>query len=685
MALDFRRNNLDRETSPYLHQHRSNPVHWQPWRVDVLAHARGENKPILLSVGYAACHWCHVMAHESFEDEAIADVMNSLFVNIKVDREERPDIDTIYQAALQLLGQQGGWPLTMFLTPGGEPFWGGTYFPGTPKYGRPGFTQVLTVVEDTFRNRRDQVEHNRSALKEALEKLSAKDGQGTVPPDIAETTADRLLEIVDMRFGGLGDAPKFPHVGDLDLLLRAWRQGRGESFGRAVEVSADAMARGGIYDHLGGGWARYSVDRFWLAPHFEKMLYDNSLLMEHYTRLWLVTGRDLYRRRVEETVAWLEAEMTTRGSAFCSSLDADSENEEGHGEEGAFYVWTDREIDTVLGEDSEFFKQHYDVRPQGNWEGKSILNCLAREPDDSAEIRLAPMRRRLFEHRAARPRPGLDDKVLADWNGLMIRALARAGAAFSRPAWISSARRAFDHVVATMGSGDRLRHSARNGMTLDVAMIDDYSHMADAALALHEVAGDENLLARARAWVDIADRHYWDDDRGGYFFTADDADALIVRTKTAIDNATPSGNGTMVGVLARLWHLTGEDSYRERAEAIVATFARDIANNSSGHAVMVLNLDLLERALLVAIVGERGDEATDALIREVWTSGNMDTVLCVIAPGQSLPSGHPAHGKGQVDGMPSAYVCRGQVCSLPVTDAACLGELLRPAAVVSEV
>ena len=385
MVLDFRRNNLDEETSPYLHQHRDNPVHWQPWRQEVLRHAREHDRPILLSVGYAACHWCHVMAHESFENEEIAGVMNDLFVNIKVDREERPDIDAIYQSALQLLGQQGGWPLTMFLTPDGEPFWGGTYFPSAPKFGRPGFTEVLNVVETTYRNQPERVEHNRAALAEALANLSAAQGGGDVPHDIADTTARRLLDIVDMRFGGLGEAPKFPHVADLDLLLRAWRREGEGAFMQAVEVSADAMARGGIYDHLRGGWARYSVDRYWLAPHFEKMLYDNALLVDFYTRLWLVTGKDLYRRRVEETVAWLQSEMLTGEGAFCSSLDADSLNAEGHGEEGAFYVWTEAEIDTVLGEDSPFFKEFHDVKPHGNWEGKTILNSLVREPDAAGE------------------------------------------------------------------------------------------------------------------------------------------------------------------------------------------------------------------------------------------------------------------------------------------------------------
>ncbi|MBC6440649.1 MAG: thioredoxin domain-containing protein [Rhodospirillales bacterium] len=675
--MDFQRNNLDRETSPYLVQHRDNPVHWQPWRADVLAHARAEDKPILLSVGYAACHWCHVMAHESFERDAIASVMNALFVNIKVDREERPDIDTIYQTALQLLGLQGGWPLTMFLTPDGEPFWGGTYFPGTAKYGRPGFADVLVAVEDTFHNGKDRIDRNRLALQKALTGLSVKQPGTALAGDIADRVAEQLMQAVDMRYGGIGQAPKFPHVPDLDLLWRAHRKGAGDSFGRAVLVSADAMAEGGIYDHLGGGWARYSVDQIWLVPHFEKMLYDNSQLIEHYTRLWLGTGHDLYRRRVAETVGWLEREMTTADGAFCSSLDADSDDGTGHSEEGAFYVWTEEQIDAALGDGATLFKHHYGVTPDGNWEEKTILNRLATgEPEPETEARLAVLRARLLHIRASRPRPGLDDKVLADWNGLMIRALTRAGAAFERPEWVARARRAFDHIATTMSDGDRLRHSARDGKVLDVALLDDYSHMADAALALYEVTGERSLIERARAWVAVADAHYWDDEGGGYFFTADHAEALIVRTKSALDNATPSGNGTMIGVLARLWHLTGETACRDRAEAIAATFSQDAAQNPMAHAVILLNLDLLNRALQIVIVGERGDATTDALLAEVWRAGRMDTVVTVIAPDEALPDGHPATGKDQVDGRATAYVCEGPVCSLPVTDSSGLAVLL---------
>ncbi len=676
--MDFARNNLDRETSPYLRQHRDNPVHWQPWGAEALAHAGGTGRPVLLSVGYAACHWCHVMAHESFESPAVAEVMNALFVNIKVDREERPDIDAIYQTALQLLGQQGGWPLTMFLTPAGEPFWGGTYFPGTPKYGRPGFADVLVAVERAFRDRGDGIERNRLALREALERLSARRSGPAPADDIADTAADALMRAVDMRHGGIGPAPKFPRVPDLDLLWRAYRRGRGDSFGRAVLVTADAMAEGGIYDHLGGGWARYSVDAIWLAPHFEKMLYDNAQLIEHYTRLWLGAGRDLYRRRVAETVGWLAREMTAPDGMFCSSLDADSDDGSGHGAEGAFYVWTEEEIDAALGGDAAPFKERYGVTAGGNWEGRTILNRLAAgEPDAAVEARLAPARARLLEARGRRPRPGLDDKALADWNGLAIRALARAGAAFARPEWTAMARRAFDRVAAA-GEDGRLRHSVRDGRAPGVAFLDDYSHMADAALALHEVTGERTFLERARAWAATADALYRDDEAGGYFFTAADAEALIVRTKTALDNATPSGNGTMVGVLARLWLLTGETAYRDRAEATAAAFGRDAADNPMAHAVLLLNLDLLHRAPQVVIVGRRGEAGADALLAEVWRAGRMDAVVAVVAPGEALPDGHPAAGKGRVGGRATAYVCEGPVCSAPVTEARELARLLDP-------
>ncbi len=665
--MDFNRNNLDHESSPYLHQHQNNPVHWQPWTSEVLDYARLHDKPLLLSVGYAACHWCHVMAHESFENSDIAAVMNNLFVNIKVDREERPDIDMIYQTALQLLGQQGGWPLTMFLTSNGEPFWGGTYFPDSARFGRPGFVEVLTTIERTYREHRDQVDHNRQALVDALNNLATGGESAAIRNDIADDTATKLLQITDMRYGGIGDAPKFPHVPELSLIWREWKRTGRQACRDAVITAADAMARGGIYDHLGGGWARYSVDRFWLVPHFEKMLYDNSQLIEFYTMLWLETGRDLYRRRIAETIDWLQREMTSPNGAFYSSLDADSETITGENEEGAFYVWSEDEVDTVLGSESPSFKLHYGVTKGGNWEGKTILNCLSAEPDVETELRLAPLRKVLLDHRANRPRPGLDDKILADWNGLMIRALARAGAAFNRLDWIAMAIRAFDCVSNTMAVENRLRHSARESQVLPVAMLDDYSHMADAALALHEVTGHPSMLEQGSNWARTAIDHYWDSTFGGFFYTSDDAEALIVRSRTALDNATPSGNGTMVGVLSRLWHLTGESIWRTYAEKTAHSFAREIERQPSGHCVMLANLDLLERGVHVVIIRERSDQATDALLHAVWRAARRDVVVSVCSSTDNLPTSHPAFAKSASKGLATAFVCREMTCSLPVT------------------
>ena len=673
------RNNLDRESSPYLLQHRDNPVHWQAWGPEALAHAKASNKPVLLSVGYAACHWCHVMAHESFEDPDVAAVMNELYVNIKVDREERPDIDSIYQAALAMLGQQGGWPLTMFLTADGEPFWGGTYFPTPSRFGRPAFTDVLKGVHETYRTARDKVDQNRTALTDALKRLSVKESAGALSPNLGDIAAKSLIQQVDFRFGGIGQAPKFPHVPDLELLWRAHLRGADQDCGRAVLVSAGAMAQGGIYDHLRGGWARYSVDPYWLVPHFEKMLYDNAQLIDLYAMLWQATGSDLFRQRITETVGWVFAEMTTAEGVFCSSLDADSDDGTGHSEEGAFYVWTGDEVDALLGEDAAFFKEWYDVTPGGNWEGKAILNRSASGTADEAdEARLAPLRETLLTARAERPRPGLDDKILADWNGLMIHALIKAGTALGEADWIAAGERAFQWIAETMGEGDRLWHSARDGRFVKIAMIDDYAAMARAALALYEATGQDGYLARARAWVATADKHYWDDDAGGYFFTADDAEALIVRTKTATDNATPSGNAVMVGVHARLFYLTGETAYRDRAEAITRTFAGDINQNPFAHAVLINNLEFLHQAVQVVLIGERDDPRVQAFTRAVNESCVPNLLLAIIAPGADLPAGHPAAGKTQVDGQPTAFVCEGPVCSLPITAADELHQSLAP-------
>ena len=659
-------NRLAEETSPYLLQHADNPVHWHPWGPEALARAKAENRPILLSIGYAACHWCHVMAHESFENDAIADLMNRYFVNVKVDREERPDIDTIYMRALHMMGQQGGWPLTMFLTPDGEPFWGGTYFPPTGRWGRPGFTDVLEGLAKVWRETPEKAGEAAESMRERIAEMARSEAGAHIPVGVNDEAAHRLAGQFDMVEGGLGTAPKFPNPSSLELLWRAWLRNGDAAARDAVLLTLDKMSQGGIYDHLGGGYARYSTDARWLVPHFEKMLYDNAQILDLLVAAWKETGKPLYEARIRETMGWILREMIADGGGFAATLDADSE-----GVEGKFYVWTADEIDAALGPDAALFKTAYDVTPDGNWEGNAILhrNHGAGPFEAAHEERLARCRETLLALRAGRIRPGWDDKVLADWNGLAIGAMANAAAVFGEPEWLEAAETAFRFVVETMEEDGRLRHSHRDGRTKHAATLDDYAAMARAALVLHEVTGDADCLARARGWVDALDKHYWDADGGGYFLTADDAEALIVRTKSADDDATPSGNGLAAELLARLWLVTGETRYRDRAEAAIAAFSGQINRNFFPLATLMNASELLMQGAQIVIAGEPGADDTRALHAAAIRAPAVARTVTVVPPGTELPAAHPAHGKGRVDGGAAAYVCVGQTCSLPVTDA----------------
>lgn len=677
-ATSLGANLLGRETSPYLLQHKDNPVHWIPWGPEAFARAKAENKPVLLSVGYAACHWCHVMAHESFENPEIAGLMNELFINIKVDREERPDLDTIYQSALALLGQQGGWPLTMFLTPDAEPFWGGTYFPPAPRYGRAGFPDVLRGIAGTYANESDKVGKNVDALKSALAGMGENRSAGAVDAGVLDQVAQRLLREVDPIHGGIGSAPKFPQVPLFELLWRAWQRTGREPFREAVTHTLANMAQGGIYDHLGGGFARYSVDERWLVPHFEKMLYDNAELLDLMTLVWQETRDPLLETRIRETVGWLLREMIADGGGFAATLDADSE-----GEEGLFYIWQDHEVDRLLGpalgdNGLATFKRVYEVLPQGNWEGVTILNRLGglALADDVTEATLAKGREILLRARAKRVRPGWDDKVLADWNGLMIAALTHAALALDEPEWLDAAGRAFAFVRDRMDSAGRLCHSWRHGQGKHAGMLDDYSHMTRAALALHEATGDPAALDQAKTWVATLDAHFWDGANGGYFFTADDAEGLIVRTKSVYDNATPSGNGTMLAVLTTLFQRTGEDAYRERAEALAAAFSGELTRNFFPLPTFLNAVELMTAPLQIVIVGPPKAAETEALRRTVLDRSLPNRILTVLPPEADLPATHPAQGKGMRDGTATAYVCRGMTCSAPVTAPADLAALL---------
>jgi uncharacterized protein YyaL (SSP411 family) len=662
-------NRLGAETSPYLLQHADNPVDWRPWGPEALAEAAATNRPILLSIGYAACHWCHVMAHESFEDPDTAALMNRHFVPIKVDREERPDIDQLYMNALHALGEQGGWPLTMFAAPDGSPFWGGTYFPPEPRWGRPSFRQVLAGIAKAWANGDELVTHNTAALRRALDAMSeARPGAGIAPADL-DRAATTLLRLTDPEQGGLRGAPKFPNPAIFRFLWQNDFRTGGTAAHDALHLLLLRMSQGGIYDHLGGGYARYATDAIWLVPHFEKMLYDNAQLLELLAFAHADQPDPLYAARAAETFGWLDRDMTAAG-AFAASEDADSE-----GEEGRFYVWTEAEIDALLGADAAAFRQAYDVTPGGNWEGHTILRRVTPPGSAEQEAALARARDALFAARAKRIRPGRDDKVLADWNGLAIAGLARAAAVFGQPDWLARAAAAFDAVMAHLGTPDgRVRHAWRLGRVTAAGMLEDQAAMARAALALHEATGDPGRLAQAISLADATMTNFAD-SVGGYHITAADADDVpLVRTRNAGDNATPAGNGLIAEVFARLHHLTGEPAWRARAEAVFAAFSGQ-PDQLAGMPTLLAAADLLEEAASVVIVGD--NDISAALASVALAAPDPAVVVLRVPDAASLPTAHPAHGKSPGIAGAAAFVCRRNTCSLPIADPAALAAMLR--------
>ena len=670
-------NRLAQETSPYLLQHQHNPVDWWPWGPPALAAAQASGRPILLSVGYAACHWCHVMAHESFEDEATAAVMNELFVNIKVDREERPDIDQIYMSALHLMGEQGGWPLTMFLAPNGEPIWGGTYFPKVARYGRPAFVDILREIARLFREEPHRIDSNRRALMARLATQTRASGTVTLGRSDLDAVAQRLLEAIDPIHGGLRGAPKFPQAALFEFLWRAGRRNGEPRFFAAVENTLDHLCEGGIYDHLGGGFARYSVDDRWLVPHFEKMLYDNAQLIDLLTVAFVRSAKPLYRRRVAETVAWLLREMTTPQGAFAASLDADSE-----GEEGRFYVWSLAEIEKILGpSDGAFLAAYYGVTAAGNFEHHNILNRLHALPDrpvtdrppqgdhddDAERARIDDLRARLFAVRERRVHPGLDDKTLADWNGLMIAALAHASAVMNEPAWLQHAIRAFAFIAREMTRGDRLGHSWRDGRLTFPGLSSDFTAMIRAALALFETTGQPAYLEQALVWQQALDRHYADSDSASYFLTANDAEGLVMRPNASTDEAVPNPNAVAAENLVRLSVLTGDDRWRLASDRLFDGLLPVAAPNLFGHIALLNAFDLRLRAAEIVVTGAEPDALVAAALRLPY----IDRIVLRAASTQALGSQHPARTAMATAGTDAtAFVCVGERCSLPVHEPA---------------
>jgi uncharacterized protein YyaL (SSP411 family) len=694
------RNRLAAETSPYLLQHAGNPVDWYPWGTEALARARELDRPIFLSIGYAACHWCHVMERESFEDEGTAAYLNEHFVAVKVDREERPDLDAIYMDAVQAMTGQGGWPMSVFLAPDGRPFYGGTYFPNRPLHGMPTFRDVLEGVQRAWSEDRASVERAGDELAKALRTASSAPSLPEAPPaptvgglvgpdgrpigstrpqaprldgPVLERAGLALEQGFDPRTGGWGGAPKFPQPMAIELLLRLYlRSGDGRPLAMARRA-LDAMAAGGIYDQLGGGFARYATDAVWLVPHFEKMLYDNGQLARVYLHAWQLTAEPRYREVVEETLDYLLREMALPGGGFAASQDADTD-----GEEGATYVWSADEIDDVLGDDAALFSHAFGVRSEGNWEGHTILSRVADDAELAArhgltvtEIapRLHAARSRLLERRAARPQPGRDDKLLAAWNGLALAPLAEAGRALVRPDYIAAAVRTAAFIVEHLrGADGRLRRSWKDGRAGHAAVLEDHTHLADGLLALYEATFDERWFVAAHGLMEtVLDR--FGAAEGGFYDTSDDHEALVTRPRSLQDNALPSGGAMAALVLLRLAAWTGDARQREAAERALAAIAPVAGRYPTAFAQWLVALELATASIdEVAIVGTVGETDTDALVAVCFEHWRPHQVVAI---GESTDaSAVPLlHGRTRVDGKPAAYVCHGFQCRRPVASA----------------
>ncbi|HTA73716.1 MAG TPA: thioredoxin domain-containing protein [Gemmatimonadaceae bacterium] len=651
-------NRLAHETSPYLRQHADNPVDWYAWSPEAFERARREDKPILLSVGYAACHWCHVMAHESFEDTATATIMNEQFVNIKVDREERPDVDGIYMQAVQAMTGHGGWPMTMFLTPAGEPFYGGTYFPPRDRHGLPAFTRVLRSVSEAYRSRRGELEESTRRLRELYDVVGAT---AEATGEITAGTLDRAYQSIaaryDSRNGGFEGAPKFPMAMVLDFALRHAHRAGHATPTIALE-SFRHMARGGIYDQLGGGFHRYTVDAIWLVPHFEKMLYDNALLARLGVHLWQATGDAEVRGATERTLDWVAREMTDPNGGFYASLDADSA-----GGEGTFYIWTADEIDSILGPDAPAFKAYYGVTAHGNFEGANILHVAI--PDASPPV---TAREKVFARRARRERPARDEKILASWNGLMLRALADAARAFGRADYHAQALANGEFLARTMVRPDgRVMRSHAFGVTKIDGFLEDHAAVALGFIGLYELTFDERWLAQARSIAKAIDVYFWDESHRAFFDTAVDADPLIVRPKDVTDNATPSGTSLTTALYLHLAELTGDAALRERADWVLSTLAESMTTHAPAFGFLLGAADtVVHGALQVALAGDAA-----ALANVVATTYIPSLVLAGGTADVELLQDRPAIG-----GRPTAYVCRGFVCDRPVTGPKELRDLL---------
>ncbi len=677
-------NRLANETSPYLLQHANNPVDWYPWGEEALSRARGENIPILLSIGYAACHWCHVMERESFEDDSTAELMNRHFVCIKVDREERPDLDSIYMTAVQAMTGHGGWPMTVFLTPEGLPFFGGTYYPPEDRHGMPSFRRVLTSIAEAYSSRQHDVQRTTAKLRELYENATVPtQTSGALDAQLLERAYRSMAQHYDVRNGGFDAAPKFPQIMSLDFLLRYWRRTGTEYALEMAHTSFRRMAHGGIHDQVGGGIHRYTVDGHWLVPHFEKMLYDNALLARLGAHLWQATGDAEVRADTERLLAWVSREMTSPEGGFYSSLDADSE-----GEEGRFYLWDQNQIAEQLGEDAALAALHWGVTPGGNFEGRNILHVsvdtrslAARTGLEVSEVqqRIDGVRQTLLEAREHRVRPGLDDKVLAGWNGLMLRGVAESARAFEDPALRAMAQRTGEFLFRHMVTGGRVMRSRKDGQTRITGFLEDHAAVALGALSLYELTLDRVWFDRALELGESMVEWFWDDVAGAFFDTARDHEPLITRPREVTDNAVPSGTSLATELLLRLAELTQDAERRRRATYVLETLAEPMTRHALAFGHLLGAADLaIHGAVEVAIAGTPDDADTRALLGELSRRYVPSLVLAGGEPGSedgiALLASRPKR-----DGHATAYVCRGYTCQEPTTDPRRLGEQLEEA------
>ncbi len=657
-------NRLAQETSPYLRQHRDNPVDWYPWGPEAFAAAKERNVPILLSVGYSACHWCHVMAHECFEDLEVAAEMNRLFVNIKVDREERPDVDAVYMDAVQALTGRGGWPMTVFLTPERKPFYGGTYFP------KPNLLALMSSIEDIWANRRADIDQNVTALMTALDRSTTITPADALPGvDLINIALQQLGQSFDNEWGGFGTAPKFPSTMNLDVVLRAHQRHPSDAARTVVTTTLDAMASGGMWDHIGGGFARYSTDREWLVPHFEKMLYDQAMLLRVYVHAWLVFGEERWKQIITETVAYVLGEMTNDAGGFHSAEDADSPDEHGHGHEGLSSTWTISELVEVLGPDlGAEAAEYWEATPEGNFEGRNILCRLRHRGDLIRPPAIDEARARLDAARSLRRRPGLDDKVLTEWNALFLGALAEAGAALGRADWLDAAVTNAEFLLAELRRSDGRWHRSWQAdgspQARHDALAADHACLIDAFTRLGEATGQARWIAEAVSVADTLLDHFWDTDAGGVFTSADDAEALIVRQKDLLDNATPSANSVTAVALYRLGALTGESRFTNHADQTVQLLGRVVAQAPTAGGNALAAVDMRSQGMSeIVITGDRRDLVD--VVRARWLPN------AVVAWGEPFDS---PLWQGRNEG--AAFVCEHFACQLPVTNVADLATLL---------